>query len=177
MDTLETICSRKSVRTYTGEPVSEEELDKILLAGQAAPIGMGRYVDMHLTVIRDSELLEKIEKSAAKMFNKPGMHPLYGAPTLIVVSSKAPLAGQENVTYSNAAIVAHNMILEATELGVGAVHIWGATVALAADPALVAELGLPEGFVPCCAAAVGKTEARYSMRGIPKDRIATDCIG
>lgn len=177
MDTLETICNRKSVRTYTGEPVSEEELDKILLAGQAAPVGMGRYADMHLTVIKDRELLEKIEKSAAKMFNRPGMHPLYGAPTLILVSAKAPSAGQENVTYSNAAIIAHNMILEATELGVGAVHIWGATAALAADSALVAELGIPEGFVPCCAAAVGKTAAKYSMRNIPQNRIATDCIG
>lgn len=49
------------------------------------------------------------------MFNKPDMHPLYNAPTLIVVSSKKPEPMMENVAYSNAAIMVHNMALAATE--------------------------------------------------------------
>ena len=37
METLKTIMSRHSVRTYTGEPLPEACLEKILLAANAAP--------------------------------------------------------------------------------------------------------------------------------------------
>lgn len=36
-DALTVIHSRKSVRNFTGQPVSREDLDKILRAGMAAP--------------------------------------------------------------------------------------------------------------------------------------------
>lgn len=51
MNTMETICSRKSVRTYTGEQITEEQLNTILKAANAAPVGMGQYEGVHLTVI------------------------------------------------------------------------------------------------------------------------------
>ncbi len=38
MNTMETICSRKSIRTYTGEQITEEQLNTILKAANAAPI-------------------------------------------------------------------------------------------------------------------------------------------
>lgn len=49
MNTLETICARKSIRSYTGEQITEEQLNHILKAADAAPIGMGQYENMHLT--------------------------------------------------------------------------------------------------------------------------------
>lgn len=51
MTVQEAINVRKSVRSYTGEPVSEEELKAILMAGQSAPIGMAKYETIHLSVI------------------------------------------------------------------------------------------------------------------------------
>ena len=36
-DALTVIHERKSVRSYTGEPVSKEDIDKILRAAMAAP--------------------------------------------------------------------------------------------------------------------------------------------
>lgn len=88
------------------------------------------------------------------------------------------LAGNpmDNVAYSNAATIAENMILEAVELGVGACHIWGATMALSGNAGLVSKLGLPEGFTPVCAVALGKTNERYEQREIPADRIAVNYI-
>lgn len=177
MKTLETICSRKTVRSYTGEGITTEELNLILTAANAAPVGMGQYDGMHLTIVTDQELLKKIDQAGAAMFGKPDMHPLYGAPVLILVSTKTPAKMMENVAYSNAAIIAHNMALEATELGLGTCYIWGAVAAIAASPDLVKELDLPEDLIPCCGIVLGKTDYKYELREIPTDRITKNTIG
>lgn len=174
---METICARKSVRTYTGEPITADELNIILKAANAAPVGMGQYDAVHLTVITNKEMLGKIDAAGAAMFGKPDIHPLYNAPMLIMVSAKMPAAeGMRNVSYSNAAIIVQNMALAATEIGVGACHIWGATMAVANSPEILKGLNLPEGFVPCCAVSLGKTDYVYEEREIPMDRITTNAI-
>lgn len=173
---IETICSRKSVRSYTGENITAEELEVILKAANASPVGMGQFDSLHLTVITNKDLLAKIEASAAAMFGKPDMHPLYGAPTLILVSSRKPAPMMENVAYSNAAIMAHNMALAATELGVGTCYIWGAIAAVSRNPEVLAELKLPEGFMPCCAMCFGKTDVAYECREIPENKIGRTII-
>lgn len=48
---------------------------------------------------------------------------LFGVPTLIVISSKMAPPPNDNTVYSNAAIIAHNIVLEAVELGLGACYI------------------------------------------------------
>lgn len=176
MNTMETICSRKSVRNYTGESITVEELDTILKAANASPVGMGQFDSLHLTVITNKELLSKIEKATAVMFGKPDMHPLYNAPMLVLVSSKEAAPMMENVVYSNAAIMVHNMALAATELGVGSCYIWGAVVAASHNPEILAELKLPEGFIPCCAICLGKTEETYELREIPVNKISQTTI-
>lgn len=176
MNTMETICKRKSVRNYTGENITNEELNTILKAANASPVGMGQFDSLHLTVITNKELLNKIEKVTATMFGKPDMHPLYNAPTLIIVSSKKPEPMMENVAYSNAAIMVHNMTLAATELGVGSCYIWGAIAAASHSPEIITELKLPEGFIPCCAICLGKTDEKYELKEIPANRIAQTTI-
>lgn len=170
MNTFETICSRKSVRTYTGEKPTDAEMEKILIAANAAPVGMKAYDTLVLTVITDQTLLEKIDKNCSVFMNRPGAATLYGAPVLIVVSSTVPSAPRDNTAYSNAAIIVQNMALEAVELGLGACHIWGVVAALNTNPELVHELDLPEGFIPCCALALGKTNEKYVQRDIPENR-------
>lgn len=112
------------------------------------------------------------------MFGDSNTRTLYGAPMLIIVSSKKPEenAFAENVAYSNAAIIAHNMSLEATDLGVGSCYIWGAIAALATAPDIVAELNLPDGFIPCCAVVFGDTQENYESRDIRLDRISQNTI-
>lgn len=176
MKTLETICSRKSIRSYTGEGITQNELKQILTAANASPVGMGRYDEMHLTIVTNLELLRKIDQAGAAMFGKPDIHPLYGAPVLILVSTKTPAERRENVAYSNAAIIAHNMALEATELGIGVCHIWGAVAAVTASPDIIKELNLPEDFIPCCGIVLGQTDCKYEPRDIPEDRIEKNII-
>ena len=55
MEFRETLARRHSSRAYEATPVSDEALDTILAAGRAAPVGMGEYGTVHLTVVTGSE--------------------------------------------------------------------------------------------------------------------------
>ena len=67
---IETLFKRKSVRSYTGENITEEELNIILKACDASPVGMKQYETLHLTVISNKELLKNINESTQKMFKE-----------------------------------------------------------------------------------------------------------
>lgn len=176
MNLPEAIYSRKSIRSYTGEAISEAELKEILKAAYAAPVGRAQYDTLTLTVITNKELLSKIDKNCAIMFGDPDMHPLYGAPAFVLVSSQLTGTPHDNIAYSNAAIIVENMSLAAVSLGIGTCHIWGASMALNTNPELVKELNLPEGYTPCCGIILGKTDEKYEVREIP-ERIKTVVIG
>ncbi len=174
MNTLEALYSRKSIRNFNGESITKAELQEILKAAYAAPVGRGMYDSLSLTVISNKEFLDKWEKHMATVTGNPDIRPFYGAQTVILVSSALPSPQAGNISYSNAAIVVHNMAIAATELGVGACHIWGAVGTLPANQELVKELNLPEGMVPCCAIALGHTDEKYTVRDIQDNRIKTE---
>lgn len=164
MELKDALNRRKSVRSYTGEPVSEEQLQAILTAAYEAPVGSGKYGSIHLTIVTNKDLLDRIDANAARFFGNPKAHPLYGAPQLIVISSNA----EGNVASANVGDILENMSLAAVEEGIGSCFIYGATAALTQDPDLVAALGLPEGFKPLGSLALGKTDEAYAPRVIPE---------
>lgn len=167
MDFFQTLYSRRTIRSYNGRPVTEEQLQEILKAGYAAPIGRRRYDTLHLTVITDAAFLAEWEKRVGLESGKEDAHPFYGAPTLILISSQVDEEPYSNVNYSNAASIAQNMALVACHLGVGACHIWGAVRTLNHCPDLLARLPIPHGMVPVCSVVVGQTDEIYDLREIP----------
>ena len=171
MTTLDAIFSRKSVRSFCG-PLTDAELNTVLQAAYAAPVGRALYENVHLTVITNRELIGKLNEAAIAFFGNPNMDPLHDAPVFVLVSAKLG-SPADNVGYSNCATIVENMALAAVELGLGACHIWGAVAALNQNPALVDELNLPEGFTPCCGIIMGKTEEEYTPCEPISERIAT----
>lgn len=172
MNTLETLYSRRTIRNFNGKAIGEQELAEILKAAYAAPVGRAMYDSLSMTVITDKALLEKWERYMANAVGNPDMHPFYGAPTVILVSS----AGEGNVSYSNAATLVQNMALAATDMGVGACHIWGAVGVLNGNAELIKELKVPDGMTPCCAIALGYFDGKYEIRDIPENRIRTEYV-
>jgi nitroreductase len=154
METLKTIAMRKSTRSYKSEQINEEYLKKIINAGNSAPVGNGAYDSVHLTIIQNPILLNKLSQTAANMFGNPDADPLYGAPTLILISGK-PNMQFPNLEYANAACIIENMMLAATDLGLGSVYILGAIAALHANVELLNTLNLPKDFVPVSGIVVG----------------------
>lgn len=155
--------NRRSIRSYTGESITEEELNAVLQAAYMAPVGMGKYDSIHLTIITNKELLKEIDRNGAAFFGNPSLHPLYGAPVLIVISSK----DTGNVGSADVGIILQNMSLEAVELGIGHCDIYGATAALVQNQELLKKLNLPEGFTPLGSIILGKTKEEYTKRDIP----------
>ena len=163
MELSEALNRRRSIRSYTGEVADPDQLEAILAAAYEAPIGMGRYEGIHLTVVTRPSLLAAIDAAAARMFGNPDAHPLYGAPMLVGVASDA----EGNVASANVAAVIQNMSLAAVDQGVGSCYIYGATRALAQDAGLLAQLDLPEGLVPLGSIVLGKTDEKYEPRRVP----------
>lgn len=167
MQLSEAMNKRRSIRSYTGEPINDGQLEKILNAAYEAPIGMGKYDGIHLTIITEKDLLKEIDAGAAKLFGNPSAHPLYGAPMLIVISS----GSQSNVASADAGFILQNMSLEAVELGIGQCVIYGAVGAVSQNKELLSKLQLPEGYTPLGGLALGLTKEVYTDRKIPESHI------
>lgn len=175
MELMKAIATRKSTRSYKSEQISDENLNIILKAGSAAPVGMGAYNTVHLTVIQNSDLLSKITNVAREFFNNPKMNPLYNAPTLIIVSSK-PNEKAPAIGLANASCIIENMSLAATDLGVGSVYLLGFVFAISKNKELLNELNLPEGFVPDAAIALGYPTEPLTQEKELKQTIETNII-
>jgi nitroreductase len=125
---------------------------------------MGAYDTVHLTVIQNPDLLDRITKTTANIFGNPDMKPFYGAPTVVVVSGKRNEKAP-NIEVANAACIVENMALAATDIGLGSVYLWGFLASFSADKELLKELHLPEGFVPASAIALG-----HSTQSLTKEK-------
>jgi FMN reductase [NAD(P)H] len=158
------VLKRRSIRSYQDKPVLDDDLAKILKAGQWAP-NAGEY---NLSVIRNKDLIARInERTLEAMRNSgneflmgraalPGYLPLYGAPVVIFLSGPTEMA----ITQLNCAVAVENMLLQATELGLGSVFLRSPSYALnnPANAALAAEAGIPAGYQMECGIALGYTD-------------------
>ncbi|MCD7990316.1 MAG: nitroreductase family protein [Clostridia bacterium] len=158
METLRAIAKRKSTRNFNPDrKVPEHLLKTILEAGCAAPVGAGDAPSLHLTVVQDAEALASINKNAQEALKAEGKNFLCGTPALVIVSAsdkqKFP-----NIQYANAACMVENMLIAATDAGLDNLYLWGSMAALAGNKELCAGLGIPEGFTPVSAAALGYSD-------------------
>ena len=174
MNTLEAIAKRKSTRNYTPEQIPEEALAVILKAGFAAPVAMAKYDSLHITVVQNQQLLDKINQATEEVFfrllgERRNMD--FGAKTLLFVSSKE--VHRPGTDHANAGIVMENMVLAATALGIDSVILGGAPAAVAGDPELMKALGIPEGFRPLlgCFLGYGAEETPVKEHHISVNRV------
>ena len=172
METLKAIFTRQSVRSYTTEQISTIELETLLKAAKAAPIGRGKFDEVHLTVLQNKGMIEKITEFITHLVGNPESKPFYGAPTVIIVSCLP----ESNLMYANAACMVENMAIAATDLGLGSVYLWGFIQRLYKNPSLVAEIGLPEGFVIVSALAVGHSISTLAERDIPDEKVGVNFL-
>ncbi|MGN0659248.1 MAG: nitroreductase family protein [Emergencia sp.] len=173
MKTREAIARRCSCRAYKPYQISEKELNIVLQAGNAAPVGMGKYETLKMTVIMDGELLEKIDAEGSKFFGDPSVHPLYGAPVFILVSAQGD---DVELGMCNASCIIENMALAAADIGLGSCYIRGNVKAVTYNKALCEEMKVPEGFVPCGGIVLGYPLKEPETRELVTDRIATEYV-
>jgi len=152
METLKAIARRKSTRSYRQDQISDEVLNTILAAGCAAPVGMGKYDSLHLTVIQDKAVLKNISASISKIMDTEA-DMLYSAPTVVLISSKdIDIPG---VDYVNVGCVLENMAIAAADQKIDNGIVWGVGMAVSADIQLAKALDIPESFKPVGSIALG----------------------
>lgn len=163
------IALRQSCRSFGHRPVTEEQLARVLEAANAAPVGMGHYDDLALTVVQDATLLAKLEEHAFAQQEWMGPHPLYGAGTVVCISHQAD---NEAMGWANVSCVAENMLLAATDEGLGSIYLMAVPMAARSSAELCEALHVPDGFLPFAMVGIGTPSAPQEGRALTTDRIA-----
>lgn len=116
MNTLDAIFTRRSVRDFKPDPVSQEDLLDLLKAGMQAPSAKNEQ-PWHFIVIDDPALLHEI----------PEFHPyskmLMDAPLAILVCSDRKLETKRASWLQDCSAATQNILLAAHAKGLGAVWL------------------------------------------------------
>ena len=164
METLKAIQTRRSIRSWTGESVSDEQLDILLRAAMTAP-SSDNAQPWHFITVRDKARLQEMADT-----NK--WTPMAGKADMgIIVCGELALEETPGMWLLDCSAAIQNILLAATDLGLGAV--W---TGVHYDPELANNfrkmLHIPEGVEPHSMVLVGHT-AKESR---PKDRFKPDRI-
>ena len=147
---IDNIMTRVSVREFTGEKISAEQIDTLLRAAMAAPSAINKQ-PWAFIVVTDEQIISCVGE--ALPYSRCSNHP---ACAIIPCGdlSKA-IEGEMGAFWINDVSAAtENLLLAAHALGLGAV--WTGLHPDMKRAALVQEmLGLPEHIVPLCVVPVG----------------------
>ena len=111
-ETINNLITRRSVRSFQKEQISEEQLNEILTAGTYAASGMGRQSAI-MVVIQNPEIIKRLSKLNAAIMDSEN-DPFYGAPTVVVVLGDSTIG-----TYlEDGALVMGNLLNAANAVGV-----------------------------------------------------------
>lgn len=116
MDTMQAILSRRSIRKYTPEPVSDEIIKELLKAAMSAP-SAGNEQPWHFIIIKDRDTLNII----------PEFHPyaktLEQAPAAILVCGDLNLERRKGYWVQDCSAATQNILIAAQAKGLGAVWL------------------------------------------------------
>lgn len=161
---LDNIFARKSVRSYTSEPVSDADIETLLRAAMAAPSAMNRQ-PWEFVVLKDRNTLDSLSTKLkyAKM--------LADAPLAIAVCAETMMVNRDDQKVENmfwqqdASAATENLLLAAEALGLGAV--WTACYPdMVRAQAVKDAVGMPETVFPLCVVVIGHPAGN----DLPKDK-------
>ena len=152
-EVIKALKTRRSVRSYKPEQITDEELRTVLEAGTWAPTGKG-FQDPWIVAVQNPQLLEKISRMNAGVWGKD-IDPFYGAPTYVLVFGSDP--GRWANSVPDGSLVLGNMMNAAHAIGLGSCWINREREMFATEEgkALMQEMGLPEGLIGIGALALG----------------------
>ena len=168
MDAIEALLSRRSIRRYTEEPVSDADLDTLLACAMAAPTAFNQQ-SWRFVAVCDAGI--RAQLSVASQW--AGM--LAQAPLVIVVCGDSAAERHEGIYWVQDATAAlANVLTAANALGLGAVwvgvHPWedrGAAVREA--------LGLPGNVFPLGMVGIGHpAEAKPPAERFDREKVHYD---
>ena len=145
---MNAILRRRSIRKYTNEPISEEQIHHLLEAAMSAPSARNQRPWEFLVITEPGKLEQAGEVSPYARMAKT-------APLAILVCGDLRREPQQDGFWAqDCAAAAENLLIEAVELGLGAV--WLGIYPIQERVAyLQGVFGLPEPVVPFALIPVG----------------------
>ena len=113
---MKSLLTRKSIRKYTSQAVSDETVKELLHAAMSAPSAANQR-PWHFVVIKDREVLDAIPKF------HPYAGPLKGAPLAIAVCATSELGAFKDYWVQDCAAATQNILSAVVEKGLGAVWL------------------------------------------------------
>ncbi len=113
---MNAIFTRRSIRHYTKQPVTDEQLEYLLRAAMCAP-SAGNEQAWEFIVIRQHELLAAVPEFHANAWMAPD------APVAILVCGNQAREKYPGFWVQDCAAATQNILLAATELGLGTVWV------------------------------------------------------
>lgn len=169
---LDCIYNRKSVRNYTDEPVSDDDIKMLIDAGVHAANGLN-IQGLRFAVVSDKEKLKDYSDKSKVLFHKtmveygindehlekmmtdPNFMVYYGAPTVIYIFA----APNTSTPTEDASLAAANMMLAAESVGLGTCWI-GFSCYLTQDQQFCKDVKFEEGMNHCCTLIVGHPQKK-----------------
>jgi nitroreductase len=163
-DFLEFLKSRRSVRAFKSEQITDDELNAVLDAGVYAPTGMGTQSPF-IVAVRDQETKGQLMRMNARVMGS-GDDPYYGAPTVLLV-----FGSKSGVTYfEDACNVLTYLLLAAHAAGLGAVWVAREKEMFETEGGkeLLKKWGLPDDLVGVGALALGYADCEPPNAAVRK---------
>lgn len=152
-EVLKAIHTRRSIRKYTSEPVSDEQLAAVLEAGTYAPTGHNKQ-DPFIVAVRNLEIRDILVRMNAGVLGVES-DPYYGAPVIVLVF--VPLPELNGNSVQDGSLVLGNMMLAAHSVGLASCWINREREMFSTTQGqkLMERLGVPEGYMGIGALALG----------------------
>lgn len=174
-DIIQNIKTRRSIRNYKENPVSDEDIKFLIDCARYAPSGMNMQ-PWGFLVIQNKDVIQKLSESgkkamiplAEKLTDNPaafisylkakGSNLFHNAPLLIII-----LGNKKSLTADwDCAMAAQNMMLAAHSRGIGSCWIGLAMPALM-DEKILKELGAPPGYKAVAPLIFGYPQVKTAM--------------
>ncbi len=150
---LEAIRTRRSIRKYKKEQITDVELNQVLEAGTFAPTGNNRQ-DPVIVAVQNSDTIAKLVKMNAAIMGVDS-NPYYGAPTIVLVFVPVPELNRNAV--QDGSLVLGTMMLAAHSLGLASCWINREMEMFATSEGkqMMTEFGIPKGYMGVGALSLG----------------------
>ncbi len=163
---LEAIEKRRSIRSYTGEPLEKWQIENIVKAFMYAPSAMN-YRPCHLIVVQDRETLKKLSRATpwAKMLERAGA-------AFVVTCDPA----KSRWWVEDCSAATENILIEVADMDLGACWVQVRSIAEEMEPERTVKelLGIPENFRVLNMIAVGvpkRYKERHTEEEIDENRL------
>lgn len=177
---IETIKTRRCVREYKEDNVSDEDIKFLIDCARYAPSGFNMQPWSFL-VVKNKETMRKLSESGKKAMipllepvkntskkasdflvylKTKGTDMFYGAPTLVII------LGNKNAMTADwdCSMAAQNMMLAAHSMSIGSCWVGGVLPALM-DEEFLRELGAPDGYKAVAPLIFGYPKGKTEMPG------------